>query len=170
MKPVGAGHWTAIHYSISGGRCAAIMVVENDFDPTPKDPERDTALLELISPHAIRASRLARALKLARSAAQTHAGFIDAIALPLVVLSADGSFQFANTGGQRLIETGHLLSLNAKWRLALPHRSDTDLLYGLMTEITDTLVPRAMQFATDDANMALCITDFHTVGAMLPVD
>lgn len=104
MAPVGAGQWTGVHYSISGDWRAALMLVENEFDKGEKDAQKVTELMRRIGPHAVRAARIVRALDMAKQAAETYSGFIDAVALPLLVLTADGRLQMTNTLGQRETE------------------------------------------------------------------
>ena len=125
MAPIGAGHWTGLHFSITEGRRAAIMLVENDFDPTPKDRELCQYLITLIGPHMIRAARFGRALSMARDAAETYSGFIDAIALPMIVIAKDGQLQMANTLGQRILDAGQILQLNAFGKVALANAQGT---------------------------------------------
>ncbi len=160
MAPLGAGHWSGVHYSISGNRRAAIMVVENERDDTPKDAELVGEMLRLIGPHAVRAARIARALNMARQAAETYSGFIDAVALPLMVLSRDGRLQMANTMGQRLLDAGQLFEVTSSGQVTLadPH-SAQQLTRAIDDCLTDTS-PHALQVEQGGANLSLCVCPF----------
>ena len=161
MQPIGAGHWTGVHFSISGNRRAAIMVVENDFDPTPKDNARVEYLIELIGPHMIRANLFARALNMARDAAKTYAGFIDAIALPMVVLTRDGKVQMANSLGQRLLDSGEIIRADDTGRVALPVPQDTEALFRAVAQAEADLGPHALQIEGAGAYVALCVCPYR---------
>lgn len=161
MQPIGAGHWTGVHFSISGGRRAALMVVENDFDNTLKDNARVEYLIELIAPHMIRANRFARALNMARDAAETYSGFIDAIALPMVMLAPDGQVQMANSLGQRLLDAGEIIRADSGGRAALANERDTKRLFKAVATAGDDHGPHALQIEVDDANIALCICPYQ---------
>ncbi len=161
MKPIGAGHWTGAHYSISGGRRAAIMVVENDFDPTPKDHENVAALITLITPHMIRAAQLARTLTLAREAAETYAGFVDAIALPLVVMTRDGQLQVANALGQRLLDAGEVIGQSGAGQLLLGSSDKTALLTKAIRAAEADGGPHAFQVDAGDAQIAMCVCPYR---------
>lgn len=161
MEPIGAGHYAGVHFSMSEGRRAAIMVVENDNDPTPKDHDLVRGVLALIAPHAVRAARFARALTLSRQMAETYSGFVDAIALPLVVVSTDGQMQMANAMGEKLLETGRVLRLAGSGRISLPSARDTMALYRMieMQRVADG--PRSLQVTLEDSMVALCICPFR---------
>lgn len=160
MEPLGAGHWSGVHFSISGDRRAAIMVVENERDETPKDTEKVAELLRLIGPHAVRAARIARALDMARQAAQTYSGFIDAVALPLLVLSRDARLQMANTMGQRLVDAGQLFSMSPTGDVVLANPNSQQQLATAIEECLAASSPRALQVEMGEAKLALCVCPF----------
>lgn len=162
MEPIGAGHWTGVHFSITGGRRAAIMVVENDFDETPKDIARVEEIITLIAPHMIRANTFARALNMAKDAAETYSSFIDAIALPMVIMTRDGQVQMANTLGQRVLDAGELIRVDAATsRVALPHASDTAKLHDAIAAAQDDSGPHAFQAEASDTNIAMCVCPYR---------
>ncbi|MEO9821016.1 MAG: hypothetical protein ABJ370_07355 [Paracoccaceae bacterium] len=72
------------------------MVVENEFDETPKDNTLVEEIIALIAPHMIRANAFARALSMAKDVAETYSAFIDAIALPMIIMTGEGQFQMAS--------------------------------------------------------------------------
>lgn len=158
MKPIGAGHWTGSHFSISGGKRAAIMVVENDFDPLEKDHVRVADLIRLIAPHMVRAARFARTLTLAREAAETFAGFVDAIALPLLVLTQDGRLQVANTMGQRLLDAAALVRVGRDGRLRLAE--DTAALKDAIDLAAEDGGPHAFRVDLEDEGLVVCVCPY----------
>lgn len=160
MAPLGAGHWSGVHFSISGDRRAAIMVVENERDPVEKDAEMVTELLSLIGPHTVRAARIARALDLAKQAAETYSGFIDAVALPLLVLTSDGRLQMANTLGQRLIDAEGIFGLTASGEVELLDAGATDALKTAIAECVRLTSPQAFQVDHGGAGLALCVCPY----------
>lgn len=160
MAPLGAGHWSAVHFSISGNRRAAIMVVENERDDTPKDTALVGELLRLVGPHAVRAARIARALDMARQAAQTYSGFIDAVALPLLVLSWDARLQMANTMGQRLLDAGQLFTVTGSGQVALADPVAQEHLARAIEDCLTNTSPRAQQVDLGGAKLALCVCPF----------
>lgn len=159
MQPIGAGHWTGSHFSISGGKRAAIMVVENDFDPIEKDHVWVADLVRLIAPHMVRAARFARTLTMAREAAETFAGFVDAIALPLLVVTHDRQLQVANTMGQRLLDAGDLISPGSDGRVHLAE--GTSALRNAINEATLDGGPHAFQVDIEDASLAICVCPYR---------
>ena len=161
MQPIGAGHWTGAHFSITGGKRAAIMVVENDFDETPKDNARVEYLIELIAPHMIRANRFARALSIARDAAETYSGFIDAIALPMVMVADDGQVQMANALGQKLLDAGAIITADGAGRVTLSNRRDTENLFKAVEAAGADRGPHALQIEGEDTHIALCVCPYQ---------
>jgi DNA-binding CsgD family transcriptional regulator len=161
MAPVGAGHWTGTHFLITEGRRAAIMLVENDFDPIEKDSGLAEYLITLIAPHMIRAARFARALNMARDAAETYSGFIDAIALPMVVLARNGQLQMANTLGQRVLDAGQILRLDEEGRAVMPDARGARMLLAAIAAAEGDSGPHAFQVEGDDASIALCVCPYR---------
>jgi DNA-binding NarL/FixJ family response regulator len=158
MQPIGAGHWTGTHFSITGDRRAAIMVVENDFDESPKDNARVEDIINLIAPHMIRANAFARALSMAKDAAETYSAFIDAIALPMVIMTRDGQVQMANAMGQRVLDAGELMKVDAgTGRASLPHAHDSAKLKAAIAAAQKDSGPHAFQAESDDSNIAMCV-------------
>ncbi|WP_282063582.1 helix-turn-helix transcriptional regulator [Roseobacter litoralis] len=161
MAPIGAGHWTGAHFSIAEGRRAAIMLVENDFDLAPKDRDLSANLIALIASHMIRAARFARALGMARDAAKTYSGFIDAIALPMLVLSKDRHFQMANSLGQRMLDAGQLLHLDSAERVSLAYPEAEKMFVKAITAAEEDRGPHAIQVDAEDATIALCVCPYR---------
>lgn len=161
MKPIGAGHWTGTHFSISEGRRAAIMVVENDFDPQDKNFEKVESIIKLIAPHTVRAARLARSLGMARAAAQTYSGFVDAIALPLIILTKEAQVQMVNTLGQRLIDAGEIIKLSLSGEVTLTSAQGKKALKYSIAQSDNDGGPHAFQLKTEDANIAFCVCPYR---------
>ena len=162
MQPIGAGHWTGVHFSITGGRRAAIMVVENDFNETPKDNECVEEIVKLIAPHMVRANTFARALNMAKDAAETYSAFIDAIALPMVILTREGQIQMANAMGQRVLDAGELIKIDAATScIALPNTRDTAKLHSAIEAAQQDSGPHAFQAEASDTNIAMCVCPYR---------
>ena len=109
----------------------------------------------------IRAARFSRTLTLAREAAETYAGFIDAIALPLIVLAQDGRVQLANTVGQRLLDAAELITVTGDGRIQLAESRDTKSLYAAIEEAERDNGPHAFQFDDGGANVAVCVCPYR---------
>ncbi len=162
MQPIGAGHWTGTHFSITGGRRAAIMVVENDFDETPKDAARVAEIIRLIAPHMIRANLFARALNMAKEAAETYSAFIDAIALPMIILTREGQVQTANSIGQRVLDAGKIfIADRTTGRVSLRHANENAALMSAITAAEKDGGPHAFQAEADQNNIAMCVCPYR---------
>lgn len=162
MEPIGAGHWTGAHFSISGGRRAAIMVVENDFADVPKDNARVEEVIEIIAPHMIRANTFARALNMAKSAAETYSAFIDAIALPMIIVTAEGRVQMANAIGQRVLEGGQIIHVDAPSGTArLPDDRDNAAFKAAIAAALRDSGPHAFQATVEDTALAVCVCPYR---------
>lgn len=162
MQPIGAGHWTGVHFSITGGRRAAIMIVENDFDDTPKNNARVEEIINLIGPHMIRANNFARALSMAKDAADTYSAFIDAIALPMVIMTGKGQVQMANSIGQRVLEAGEFMAVDpTTGTVSLTDSRDTAALHAAIAAAKADSGPHAFQVEASDVNVAMCVCPYR---------
>ena len=161
MAPVGAGHWTAVHYAMSETRRAAIMLVENDWDDTPKDNKAARALLDLVAPHAVRAARFARVLTLAKQASETYRGFIDAVALPMIVTDSQCQIQMFNVVGQRLLDHGEIVGQDGSGRMILRDASREAALAQTLRKATETLAPQGLRIETETGAILICVTPFR---------
>ena len=138
------------------------MVVENDFDETPKDNARVEEIITLIAPHMIRANTFARAFNMAKDAAKTYSAFIDAIALPMVVLTADGAVQMANSIGQRVLDAGEILRVDgATGRVSLQSPQDSAALSAAIAAARDDSGPHAFQAEADGGSIAMCVCPYR---------
>ncbi len=161
MKPMGIGHWIGLAFAVSGPRYATIAFAEIDAMPVEKDYDGLHALMELLSPHIVRATRIARALHLAKQSADAFQGFLDVVALPLVVCDADGIFQFGNEAGRRLLDRGTILRARTNGRIALHDRHDTDWLYRSFRTLEEGRQPTGLRIEDQDGPVSLCIAPFH---------
>ncbi len=160
-EPAGIGHWTSVLFAVSGPRFAAMVFAENERDPVCKDGAGLARLLDLLGPHIVRGARIARALYMAKEAAETYRGFLDAIALPMRVIDAARIVQIANTAGQRLLERGALLRADAAGRLRLVDgRSDRDL-GRCLERLRSDASPLGLQIEDDERYVSVCIAPFH---------
>ncbi len=160
LKHVGCFHWTGIVFAVSGSRYATLNFFELELvDPAP-DYDGLTKLLRMLSPHIVRGARIARALYMAKEVAETYKGFLDAIALPLIIIDADGVLQMTNAAGQRLIDRGSLFECSSANRIALiEDYDDTNFQRALRGSDRDS-EPRGLRVDLDDGPVSLCITPF----------
>ena len=160
LKHLGCGHWTGIVFAVSGSRYATLNFFEIEHaDPAP-DYDGLTRLLRLLSPHIVRGARIARALYMAKEVAETYKGFLDAIALPLIIIDAGGVLQMANAAGQRLIDRGLLLACSTANRITLIEDHDNDGFQRALRESDRDSEPRGMRVDLEDGPVSLCITPF----------
>ncbi len=138
------------------------MVIDNDFDNTPKNNARVEEIIELIAPHMVRASAFARALSMAKEAAKTYSAYIDAIALPMVILSAEGRVQMANSIGQHVLDAGEILKTDAlTGRLSLAYDQDTKALRDAVSAAPRDGGPHAFQTQGDEGSIAMCVCPYR---------
>ncbi len=161
MKPMGIGHWVGLAFAVSGPRYATIAFVEIDAMPVEKDYDGLYEVMELLSPHVVRATRLSRALHLAKQSADAFHGFLDTIALPLVVCDADGMLQFANEAGRRLLERGAIMKTRKDGRVALQDSKNTDWLYRCFREFESDRQPTGLSIDDENGPVTLCVAPFH---------
>lgn len=161
MKPMGVGHWLGLAFAVSGPRYATIAFAEIDSLPVEKDYDGLHALLELLSPHVVRAMRMSRALHLAKQSAEAFQGFLDVVALPLVVCDADGMMQFGNEAGRRMIARGQIMHSRPNGPLALAQAHDTDLLYRIFRQLEDDRRPAGLRIDDAGGPVSLCVAPFH---------
>ena len=161
MKPMGIGHWIGLAFAVSGPRYATIAFAEIDAMPVEKDYDGLHALMELLSPHVVRAMRMSRALHLAKQSADTFQGFLDVVALPLIVCDADGLMQFSNEAGRRLLARASVLKINLKGRIALNEAHETDWLYRCFRELEDRKQATGLRVDDGDGPLSICVAPFH---------
>ncbi|UWQ15129.1 helix-turn-helix transcriptional regulator [Aliiroseovarius sp. M344] len=161
MKPMGIGHWVGLAFAVSGPRYATIAFAEIDAMPVEKDYEGIYRLLELLSQHVVRAMRISRALHLAKQSAEAFQGFLDVMALPLVVCDADGIVQFGNKAGQRMIARGGVLKVRKGGGIALRHSYETKWLYRCFRDLEAEKQPTGLRLEDDAGPISLCVAPFH---------
>ena len=162
LKPAGFHHMLTLKLDSHGPRGAFMSFV------LPDDPLREAAihdplfdLLKLLSPHAVRAQHLARALTMANRATRTLGGVLDAIIVPMLVTDAESRFVFGNASGRRLLDRGAPFRLSPFGRRALPSEPDTHRLYQKIRDIDAEPLPSGLRLDTDGGPLLLCITPFR---------
>lgn len=161
LAPAGIGHWVSLKFAQSGPREAVFIFFENERSPDTPDPEGLKALFGLISPHVVRATRIARALRMAKDAAETFQGFLDAIALPMLVSDCDGRLIFSNAAGKRLLERNVLFRLDGENHLHMIQPEDTREIRARIEGIERDQVPAGLRVDHEDGAVSLCIAPFH---------
>lgn len=160
LEPAGIGHWVSLKFAESGPREAVFIFFENEKSPEKPDPEGLKQTFELISPHVVRATRIARALSMAQEVSEAFQGFLDAIALPMLVVDRDGRLIFSNVSGQRLLKRGAVFRLDATDRLHLLSENRAGIKKRIKGVEQDE-VPSGMWLNEDEGTISLCITPFH---------
>lgn len=161
LEPAGIGHWVSLKFAQSGPREAVFIFFENERSSDTPDPDALKEVFELISPHVVRATRIARALRMAKDAAETFQGFLDAIALPMLVTDRDARLVFSNAAGRRLLDRDVLFRLAADDRLYMTRAHDTHEIQNRISGIERDQVPAGLRLDHEDGPVSLCIAPFH---------
>ena len=126
LAPMGFGHFMQMKLGDAEERFIYLFL---SFREDAPDHERlyDELfrLLALLAPHILRAARIARAMRMSREASRLLGGALDTIILPMAVVDASGALIFANAAGQRCIDRGGVLGMDAEGRLTLPTPQET---------------------------------------------
>lgn len=161
LEPAGIGHWVSLKFAQSGPREAVFIFFENERSNDTPDPDGLKALFELISPHVVRATRIARALRMAKDAAETFQGFLDAIALPMLVTDRDARLVFSNAAGRRLLERQVLFRIDTNDRLHMIEPRYASEIKNRISGIEQDQVPAGLRVDHGDGPVSLCIAPFH---------
>ncbi len=161
LEPAGIGHWVSLKFAQSGPREAVFIFFENERSPETPAPEKLKEVFTLISPHVVRATRIARALRMAKDAAETFQGFLDAIALPMLVTDRDARLVFSNTAGRRLLERGVLFRTDGTDRLLMKQAHYAREIQTRISGIEQDQVPSGLRMDHEDGPVSLCIAPFH---------
>ncbi|MDC0738550.1 LuxR C-terminal-related transcriptional regulator [Cognatishimia sp. SS12] len=136
--------------------------------PLPADPDLEAELhdplfevLKLLSPHAVRASQLARALALAKRATEAFTGFFDGIILPMLVTDVQGKFLFANKAGRQILGRSDPFQVAQNGALKLTNGYDTADLYHKISQTSRDLVQSGLRVDTSDTPLMLAISPFR---------
>ena len=134
----------------------------------PNDPAKAEALynslfqvLKLLSPHAVRASQLARALALAKKSTEVFSGFLDGIILPMLVTDAQGKYLFGNAAGRRVLERGDPFLQTRDGHLKLTDTYATADLHHKLAQTDRDLVQSGLRVETEDTPLMLAISPFR---------
>lgn len=160
LEPAGIGHWVSLKFAESGPREAVFIFFENEKSPEAHDPEGLKLVFELISPHVVRATRIARALTMAREASESFQGFLDAIALPMLVIDRDARLVFSNTAGRRLLDRAALFQLGGNGQLRMAEPSATRLVLASVEGVERDTVPSGIRVEDEAGPISLCIAPF----------
>jgi len=134
--------------------------------------ERLYKVLRLLSPHTIRAQQLSRALALAKRSGEVMGGFLDAIALPMLVVDASRTFMFGNAAGRRVIERGMPFQVDGRGHLSMVGDArETARFAARLSEVDVTLAAAGLRIVGLDGDLLLCITPFQpSMSDVGPVD
>jgi DNA-binding CsgD family transcriptional regulator len=160
LEPAGIGHWVSLKFAESGPREAVFIFFENEKAAERPDPEGLKLAFELISPHVVRATRIARALTMAREASQSFQGFLDAIALPMLVVDRDARLVFSNVAGRRLLDRGSVFRLAGNGQLNMAQAASTRLIRDSVAGVENGQVPSGVRVEDEGGPISLCIAPF----------
>ena len=134
----------------------------------PADPDHEARvhdplfnLLKLLSPHVLRATKLARAIALAKRANEVFAGFIDGIVLPLVITDGTGKYLLGNAAGRRMIDRNAPFRVGADGILSLSDPMDTRALHNKLKQLEAHQAPGGMRLEAEPDPLSLIITPFR---------
>ena len=161
LAPAGIGHWVSLKFAQSGIREAVFIFFENEKSSDTPDPEGLKEIFELLSPHVVRATRIARALRMAQEASETFQGFLDAIALPMLVTDRDARLVFSNAAGRRLLDRGVLFRTDPESRLIMIQPEGTKAIRERIEGIERNQVPTGLRIDDQEGAVSLCIAPFH---------
>lgn len=161
LEPAGIGHWVSLKFAQSGPREAVFIFFENEKSADRPDPEGLKEVFKLISPHVVRGTRIARALRMAKEAAETFQGFLDAIALPMLVTDRDGRLVFSNAAGRRMLDRQSLFTTTADGRLSMAESANTKAIHDRIKGSARDQVPTGMRVEDPEGPVSLCIAPFH---------
>ena len=134
----------------------------------PADPEREAAihdplfnLLKLLSPHVLRATKLARAIAQSKRTNEVFAGFVDGIALPLLVTDAAGKYLLGNAAGRRMIDRTVPFRVNAAGILTLSDPLDTKAFHRELRQLEAHRAPGGLRLEGEPDPLSLVIAPFR---------
>lgn len=161
LEPAGIGHWVSLKFAESGPREAVFIFFENEKGQDDPDSEKLKLAFELIAPHVVRATRIARALTMAREASDAYQGFLDAIALPMLVIDREARLVFSNTAGRRLLERGAIFQLDQNSQLCMSEPRATKSIYSSVAGVERNAVPTGLRVDDGDGSISLCVAPFR---------
>ena len=161
LEPAGIGHWVSLKFAESGPREAVFIFFENEKSPDAPDPDGLKLVFELIAPHVVRATRIARALTMAREASEAYQGFLDSIALPMLVIDRDARLVFSNTAGRRLLDRGAIFQLNRDEQLRMSEPQATKSILSSVEGVARQTVPTGLRIEDDAGPISLCVAPFR---------
>lgn len=161
LEPAGIGHWVSLKFAQSGPREAVFIFFENEKAQDAPDSENLKRAFELIAPHVVRATRIARALTMAREASDAYQGFLDAIALPMLVIDSDTRLVFSNSAGRRLLERGAVFHLSHDGQLAMTEPHATKSIFSSVKGVERNAVPAGLRVDDGNGTISLCVAPFR---------
>jgi len=163
LRPMGMRH--SLHMKVDSlaqrGAVIAFSVPEEPaLEAKLHDPLFD--LLKILSPHAVRALRLARALTLAKRSTEIFGGFLDSILLPMLVTDASGRFLFTNASGRRVLDRGDPLRLSDAGGLILRDAGETRALHKRIRAVGEEMSAGGLRVEVEEgAPLLLALTPFR---------
>ena len=93
--------------------------------------------------------------------AETCAICVDAIALPLIVVTHDGRLQMANSPGQLIIDSSEIVPVSNGGRVILGNRHGTEQMLKAIAAAESDGGPHAFQHEIDASRIAFCVRPYR---------
>lgn len=98
---------------------------------------------------------------MAKEAAETYKGFLDAIALPMLIVDRTNIIQMTNASGQRMLERGGLFHSSATGQLIFSDSYDDDVFRVCLRETAVDSDPKGLRLDREDGVVSICVAPFH---------
>ena len=164
LAPEGCRHVISVNLGLLGARGTLVAFA------IPEDPVAHAAvhdplydLLCQLSPHMVRAARIASELNAARRIAAEAGSVLDALALPMIVVDGGASVVFANAEGRRILEAGDLFRLTPSHRIAASEDNQAAFAAGLQ-QASGTGFPAAIRLEAPGVAVSCCIVPLREPG------
>ncbi len=118
-------------------------------------------LMKLLSPHLLRAAKLARALVLSKRANEMFAGLLDGVVLPLLVTNGEGKFLYGNDAARRLLERGDVFRIDRNGHVATADASQTKELRDRLKQFERFQVTDGMRVEAGDTMLSVALAPFQ---------
>ena len=163
LRPRGFGHMAMLKLTSNLDRAASFVVLyPGDWAPDDDRAFAVERVLDLLSPHLVRATTMARARRMSQAATEALGGFLDTIILPMVVVSGEGRFLFGNAAGRRFIDRADVVRVDRAGALTLVRDRDTRALRAKLRDLSALQVPTGLRIEDAEGGMlSLAVTPFR---------
>jgi DNA-binding CsgD family transcriptional regulator len=156
LQPIGFGHFMQMKLGHHGERFIYLFLSFREDTPDVRCRYDDLfRLLTLLAPHIVRASEIARAMRLSREVTQLLSGSLDTVLLPMALVDPEGVLIHANAAGARCIARGGILSTDGARRLTLPAPHETREFRARLRAAVETGRPAGLHAHEGGSSFAL---------------